>query len=448
MGIIARFLALTGLNNNGQTIINVADPVNAQDVATKHYATNASNLTSGTVPAAVMPAFTGDATSTAGSTALTLANSGVSAGTYGQVTVDVKGRITSGATTDVSHGGTGVITITGIIKGSGTSAFTAAVAGTDYAPATSGSSILSGNSVGGFANVTVGSGLDFTSNVLTSSSPPNLITNSNMSVAQRATTFALTTAATYGSVDMWAGLQAGTANGILDQATGSNSFQFFAKIGRNSGAVTTGKITLAQVLETFDSVPAQNQSVTFSFYAKKGANFSGASSNINVILHSGTGTDQSVAAMIAGTWTGASSPISVSQALTTTLTRYSFTGSAPSGCTQLGVTLDYTPVGTAGADDNLYVTGVQLIIGANTIPYVQPPYSINLLECRRYCVVAACSIKNGAGGISTLRSMDMRAIPVITGGGTGFTSTGTTKDSLIGFQNSQATQTLTLSAEL
>jgi hypothetical protein len=63
---------------------------------------NASNLASGTVAGARMPAFSGDATSTAGSTALTLANSGVSAGTYNNVatqvrpfTVDAKGRITS-----------------------------------------------------------------------------------------------------------------------------------------------------------------------------------------------------------------------------------------------------------------------------------------------------------------------------------------------------------------
>lgn len=56
----------------------------------------ATKLT-GTVPAAAMPAHTGDVSSSAGSTALTLANSGVTAGTYAKVTVDAKGRVTSGA---------------------------------------------------------------------------------------------------------------------------------------------------------------------------------------------------------------------------------------------------------------------------------------------------------------------------------------------------------------
>ncbi|MDG0818099.1 tail fiber domain-containing protein [Bdellovibrio svalbardensis] len=51
---------------------------------------------SGTVPAAQMPAFTGDVTSSAGSTVLTLASTGT-AGTYYKVTTDFKGRVTSGS---------------------------------------------------------------------------------------------------------------------------------------------------------------------------------------------------------------------------------------------------------------------------------------------------------------------------------------------------------------
>jgi len=57
-------------------------------------------------------------------------------------------------------------TITGILKGNGT-AISAATSGTDYAPATSGSSILYGNNAGGFSNVTVGTGLSFSSGTLT-----------------------------------------------------------------------------------------------------------------------------------------------------------------------------------------------------------------------------------------------------------------------------------------
>lgn len=47
------------------------------------------------------------------------------------------GAVTVAGTLNVANGGTGVATLTGLVKGSGTSAFTAATAGTDYvAPAT------------------------------------------------------------------------------------------------------------------------------------------------------------------------------------------------------------------------------------------------------------------------------------------------------------------------
>lgn len=93
----------------------------------------------------------------------------------------------------VANGGTGAATLTGILKGNGTSAFSVATAGTDYlfppsgtailkansggalvnatagtdyAPATSGSSILYGNGAGGFSNVTIGSNLTFAGGTL------------------------------------------------------------------------------------------------------------------------------------------------------------------------------------------------------------------------------------------------------------------------------------------
>lgn len=54
--------------------------------------------------------------------------------------------LTDNAAVTVSQGGTGATTLTGVLKGNGTSAFTAATAGTDYCAATSGSSVLKGSS--------------------------------------------------------------------------------------------------------------------------------------------------------------------------------------------------------------------------------------------------------------------------------------------------------------
>jgi hypothetical protein len=84
------------------------DPVQNMEAATKQYVDNkklnlnASNFITGTIAAARLPAFTGDVTSSAGSTTFTLANSGVTAGTYPKVTVNAKGIITAGASLSAS----------------------------------------------------------------------------------------------------------------------------------------------------------------------------------------------------------------------------------------------------------------------------------------------------------------------------------------------------------
>ena len=57
----------------------------------------------------------------------------------------------------ITDGGTGASTLpSGILKGAGTGAITAATSGTDYAPATSGSAILKGNGSGGFSSASAG----------------------------------------------------------------------------------------------------------------------------------------------------------------------------------------------------------------------------------------------------------------------------------------------------
>ncbi|MFV8249756.1 tail fiber domain-containing protein [Bdellovibrio bacteriovorus] len=126
-------------------------------------ALDTSKISTGTFAAARMPAFTGDATSVAGATALTLAASGVTAGTYPKVTVDAKGRVTAGAalaaadipvldtsklttgTLPIARGGTG--STTGSITGSG--ALTFAAGGTNQnitlTPSGTGRTVLNGN---------------------------------------------------------------------------------------------------------------------------------------------------------------------------------------------------------------------------------------------------------------------------------------------------------------
>ena len=83
--------------------------------------------------------LTGNSFSVTGtSNRISVSGSGVDiASTYvGQTSITTLGTITTGTwngtTIAVANGGTGAVTLTGILKGNGTSAFTAAVDGTDY----------------------------------------------------------------------------------------------------------------------------------------------------------------------------------------------------------------------------------------------------------------------------------------------------------------------------
>lgn len=80
-------------------------------------------------------------------------------------------------TLPVANGGTGATTLTGILKGNGTAAFTIASSGTDYAPATSGTAILYGNGSGGFSNVTIGSGISFAGGTLSATGSGGTVTS-------------------------------------------------------------------------------------------------------------------------------------------------------------------------------------------------------------------------------------------------------------------------------
>jgi hypothetical protein len=87
-----------------------------------------------------------------GTTGKLVQNSSFVVNDSGEVTTGVW----KGTEVTVPYGGTGVSTLTGIVKGNGQSAFSAATAGTDYLAPPSGTAILKANSGGALANATAG----------------------------------------------------------------------------------------------------------------------------------------------------------------------------------------------------------------------------------------------------------------------------------------------------
>ncbi|MEI6287161.1 MAG: hypothetical protein WCP79_11715 [Bacillota bacterium] len=121
----------------------------------------------GASPVATAAGTTGQVLTATTGGAPTWANPSTSGTVTSVSVVSANGFAGSVATATTTPAITISTSITGLLKGNGT-AISAATAGTDYAPATSGSSILYGNGSGGFSNVTVGSGLSFSAGTLAS----------------------------------------------------------------------------------------------------------------------------------------------------------------------------------------------------------------------------------------------------------------------------------------
>jgi hypothetical protein len=215
----------------------------------------------------------------------------------------------------------------------------------------------------------------------------NAVINSAFDIWQRGTsgTASGTSAGSGYNSDRWYDYYAGALT-VSRQATGDTTnlpnIQWAARVQRNSGQTSATSIWHAQDIETANSIPFTGKTVTFSFYARRGANYSGASNNLTFLVKSGTGTDQHI---LAG-FTGESDVISTTATLTTTWQKFTATGTVATTATQLGVGFTYDAVGTAGADDWFEVTGVQLEAGSTATPFRRNANSLQgeLAACQRY----------------------------------------------------------------
>jgi hypothetical protein len=211
----------------------------------------------------------------------------------------------------------------------------------------------------------------------------NSILNSAFDIWQRGTSFAHTSGNIYGA-DRWGCYRAAFATGATSsrQSPGLTGFQYSARVQRDSGNSSTAAIRFTQAFETSDSIRFAGQTVTLSFYARKGANYTDTASNLNAVVFSGTGTNQNPW----GGFTGASNAINSNAVLSNSWTRYSFSGTVNSNANQLCIEFSYIPVGTAGANDWFEITGVQLEAGSVATPFVRAGGTLQgeLAACQRY----------------------------------------------------------------
>lgn len=226
------------------------------------------------------------------------------------------------------------------------------------------------------------------SDLITPASSGNAIINGAFDIWQRGTapTWTANNTTNY-QADRWLGFSVATGRTVTRQATGDTTnlpnIQYAARVQRTAANTATDGLQLWQILDTPTSVPFAGKTVTYSFYARAGANFSSGSNLLSSYLYSGTGTDQNP---VYPGFTGQATAATVGATLTTTWQRFSISGTVASTATQLALQFAYNPVGTAGAADYFEVTGVQLEVGSTVTPFKRNANSIQgeLAACQRY----------------------------------------------------------------
>jgi hypothetical protein len=215
----------------------------------------------------------------------------------------------------------------------------------------------------------------------------NLVINGGMDIWQRGTSVAIAASSSGYTTDRWFYASgASQASTISRQATGDTTnlptIQYCARVQRNSGQTGGGAVGFDCSIESVNSIPFAGQTITFSFYARRGANYSASSNILNAQVLSGTGTDQNVQAG----FTGSATVVSQNATLTTTWQRFTYTGTVAASATQLGIRFITTWAGTAGAADFFEVTGVQVELGSYATTFSRTGGTIHgeLANCQRY----------------------------------------------------------------
>ena len=257
----------------------------------------------------------------------------------------------------------------------------------------------------------------------------NLIINGAMQVAQRGTS---NTSFTFGyAVDrMYLDQFSATGGTHTYQQLSSDppvGFRNYLRWQRNSGETATGAMRIYYTGETGASEGIAGNKLTLSFYARAGADYSGGSLESRIVT--GEGTDQSRSGWANGLWTNQVND-SQSNTLTTSWQRFTHTLASTAGdnVSQHALRFVWGPTGTAGANDYIEITGVQLEVGSVATPFEHRSYGEEDALCKRYFY----SHYNGANiywGIGYMYSttqmyshikfpVAMRATPTLSYGGT------------------------------
>jgi hypothetical protein len=214
----------------------------------------------------------------------------------------------------------------------------------------------------------------------------NLIINGGMDVWQRATSFALTNGKAYTADRFWLNPQSVASTHSRQAVTSpiaGMASQYCLRIQRNINVSATGLIYFATDLESTNAFACRGRKLTLSFYARKHATGYTATSDLfSLGIVSGKGTDQT----LVNGYTSGSYVANQSNTLTSSWQRFTVTTSSviADDITQIGLQGTRTSVGTAGTNDYMEITGIQVEISDAATDFEHRSYGEELALCQRY----------------------------------------------------------------
>lgn len=218
----------------------------------------------------------------------------------------------------------------------------------------------------------------------------NYIINGGFDIWQRGTSFtSQLNQLKANTADRWIANSASTTGFTVSRqsivaSTGSPFTQYSLRFQRNSGSTLTNGRYLLQMLESSESIPLAGRNVTFSFFARRGANYANTGNALIAQVRTSTGTDGNI---FTG-FPGSASPLNSTVTLSENWQRFTITGTLASSTTQIGIifAIENVPAGTAGANDWFEISGVQLEAGSVATPFRrnQPNLQAELAACQRY----------------------------------------------------------------
>jgi hypothetical protein len=243
----------------------------------------------------------------------------------------------------------------------------------------------------------------------------NRLINGGMNIWQRGTGPFSTGGYAY-TADRWAG--GPFANQTITQSTsvppGAGISRYSLKLQRPSGDTTVNSWVAMQTIESVNCYDLAGQQVTLSWWAKAGNNLSSAGSTMVGSVNTGSGTDQGGSSYYS--WSGSANPISLTANLTTTWQKFSVTGTLATNTTEVAVVMYFTnAAGTAGNDDAVYITNVQLERSSTASAFEYRDYGRELQMCQRYYESTQINVhlfpRQGNNGNNTLRNSTLFAVP-------------------------------------